>query len=160
MSQYHVESVARKEELDASSLTLRRRGYSIPVLKKIEALLLAKLHAVAPATSLGKALHYAHGQWSKLQRYADDGEYPIDNNACENSIRPFVIRRRNWLFADTVAGANANASANLYSLLQTCKANGIDGYSYMRRLRIELPKASIADDYDALLPWSIGIAAN
>ena len=154
---YHVESIARKEELDASSLMRRRREHSLPVLKKIEALLLAKLHVVAPATLLGKALHYTHGQWSKLQRYADDGKYPIDNNACENSIRPFVIGRRNWLFADTVAGANA--SANLYSLLQTCKANGIDGYSYLRRLLIALPKASTADDYDALLPWSIDVTA-
>jgi hypothetical protein len=62
------------------------------------------------------------------------------------------IGRRNWLFADTVAGANA--SANLYSLLQTCKANGIDGYAYLRRLLIALPKASTADDYEALLPTS------
>jgi transposase len=69
-----------------------------------------------------------------------------------------VIGRRNWLFADTVAGANA--SANLYSLLQTCKANGIDGYAYLRGLLIALPKASTADDYEALLPWSIGIDAS
>jgi transposase len=47
----------------------------------------------------------------------------------ENAIRPFCVGRRNWLFADTVAGANA--SANLYSLLQTCKVNGIDGYRYL-----------------------------
>jgi transposase len=65
-----------------------------------------------------------------------------------------AIGRRNWLFADTVAGAN------LYSLLQTCKASGIDGYGYLRQLLIELPKAETADDYEALLPWSIGIAAN
>jgi hypothetical protein len=59
-----------------------------------------------------------------------DGTYVIDNNACENSIRPFVIGRRNWLFSDTVAGANA--SANLYSLLETCKANGINAYQGFR----------------------------
>ena len=152
---YHVESVARQEGLDANALTLRRRERSLPVLDKIKALVLANLHAVAPASLLGKALHYAQGQWTKLERYVDDGRHPIDNNACENSIRPFVIGRRNWLFADTVAGANA--SANLYSLLQTCKANGIDGYAYLRKLLIELPKASTADDYEALLPWSIGI---
>jgi transposase len=155
---YHVESVAREEGLDANALTQRRRAQSIPLLKEIESLMLAKLHAVAPTTLLGKALHYAQGQWPKLARYVHDGKHPIDNNACENSIRPFVIGRRNWLFADTVAGANA--SANLYSLLQTCKANGIDGYGYLRRLLVELPKAETADDYEALLPWSIGIAAN
>jgi transposase len=155
---YHVESVARQEGLAASALTLRRRAHSVPVLQKIEALVLAKLHAVAPTTLLGQALHYAQAQWTKLQRYAQDGNYPIDNNACENSIRPFVIGRRNWLFADTVAGAHA--SANLYSLLQTCKVNRIDGYGYLRRLLIGLPKASTADDYETLLPWSIATAAN
>lgn len=55
--------------------------------------------------------------------------------------------------------AGANASANLYSLLQTCKVNGIDGHDYLRKLLIALPMASTADDYEALLPWSIGVAA-
>lgn len=155
---YHVESTARQEGLDAGALRLQRQEHSVPILKKIEALVLANLHAVAPKTLLGQALHYAQGQWSKLVRYVEDGNYPIDNNACENSIRPFVIGRRNWLFADTVAGANA--SANLYSLLQTCKVNGIDGYAYLRKLLIALPKASTADDYDTLLPWSISTAAS
>ena len=67
-----------------------------------------------------------------------------------------VIGRRNWLFADTVAGANA--SANLYSVLQTCKVNGIDADDYLRKLLIALPVASTANDYDALLPWAIGAA--
>ena len=57
------------------------------------------------------------------------------------------------MFADTVAGANA--SANLYSLLQTCLANGIDAYRYLRTLLVELPKASTVDDYEALLPWRL-----
>ena len=86
-----------------------------------------------------------------------DGSYPIDNNACENSIRPFVVGRRNWLFADTVAGANA--SANLYSLLQTCKVNGINGYHYLQALFARLLHAQTADDYEALLPWRIALPA-
>jgi transposase len=152
---YEVESTARKEELKPSALTQRRQQRSVPILKNIENLVLANLHAVAPQTLLGQALHYAAGQWAKLERYVKDGNYPIDNNACENSIRPFVVGRRNWLFCDTVAGANA--SANLYSLLQTCKANGIDGYRYLRNLLIKLPKATTADEYEALLPWSPGM---
>ena len=154
---YHVESVARKEGLSASALTLRRQQQSVPVLAKIEALLLVKIHTVMPQTLLGKALHYAHAQWPKLKRYVEDGNYAIDNNVCENAIRPFVVGRRGWLFSDTVAGANA--SANLYSLLQTCIANGIDGYWYLRRLLAELPKAKTVDDYEALLPWKLGPAA-
>ena len=77
------------------------------------------------------------------------------NNACENAIRPYVVGRRNWLFADTVAGANA--SANLYSLLQTCQVNGIDGYRYLKALLVALPSAKTAEDFEALLPWRISL---
>ena len=67
-----------------------------------------------------------------------------------------AIGRRNWLFADTVAGANA--SANLYSLLQTCLANGIDGYRYLSALLVGLRKAKTVEDYEALLPWRLATA--
>ena len=126
------------------------------MLEKIHALLLAHLHTVMPGSLLGKALHYMSSQWSKLCIYVQDGTYAIDNNACENSIRPFVVGRKNWLFSDTVAGANA--SANLYSLLETCKANGVNAYQYLRALLIALPKAKTADDYEAVLPWNIALS--
>jgi hypothetical protein len=122
------------------------------VLGQIQALVLAHLHSVMPGSSLGKALHYLSAQWPKLSRYVQDSRYPIDNNPCENSIRPFVVGRRNWLFSDTVAGANA--SANLYSLLQTCKVNGVNSYRYLKALLAALPLAQTADDYEALLPWN------
>jgi hypothetical protein len=155
---YAVEAKAREDELDATELLEQRQRHSVAVLNKIEALLLANLHAVLPGSLLGKALHYLSAQWPKLTLYVTNGAYPIDNNACENSIRPFVIGRRNWLFADTVAGANA--SANLYSLLQTCAANGVDGYGYLRALLVALPKAQTVDDYEALLPWAIAMPAD
>ena len=66
--------------------------------------------------------------------YVDDGNYPIDNNQAENSIRPFCVGRRAWLFSDTVGGANA--SANLYALPETCKANGVGPYGYLKSLLI------------------------
>jgi len=153
---YQVEAQARREGIEASELGKRRQRESAPVLAEIEALLLANLHAVLPKSLLGKALHYLASQWSKLKRYVQDGRYSIDNNVQENAIRPFCVGRRNWLFADTVAGANA--SANLYSLLQTCQVNGIDGYRYLRALFIALPKAKTVDDYTALLPWRIDLS--
>ncbi|CAB3801269.1 hypothetical protein LMG28688_05307 [Paraburkholderia caffeinitolerans] len=64
-------------------------------------------------------------------------------------IRPFVVGRKGWLFADTVAGAQA--SANLYSLVESCKANGIDPYRYLVWLFTKLPLAVTADDYAALM---------
>ena len=150
---YKVEADARRDNLDVQARQHQRRLHSVPMLQQIEALALQHLHGVLPGSLLGKALHYLTAQWPKLVRYADDGRYPIDNNVCENAIRPFVVGRRNWLFADTVAGANA--SANLYSLLQTCLVNGIDGYRYLTALLVELPKANTVEDYEALLPWRL-----
>jgi transposase len=150
---YKVEADAREAGLDAVALKAQRNERSVPVLDDLERLLLTHLHGVLPASLLGKALHYMASQWAKLKRYVEDGSYPIDNNPCENAIRPFVVGRRNWLFADTVAGANA--SANLYSLLQTCAANGIDGYRYLAAMLVALPRAKSVDDYEALLPWRI-----
>lgn len=150
---YHIEAQARRDEVDVRELGRRRQERSAPVLADIEALLLANLHAVLPKSLLGQALHYLASQWIKLKRYVEDGRYGIDNNVQENAIRPFCVGRRNWLFADTVAGANA--SANLYSLLQTCPVNGIDGYRYLAALLVALPKAKTVDDYEALLPWRL-----
>ena len=154
---YAVESRARDLQMDPQQRLHQRTQHSVPVIEAIQALLLAHLHAVVPGSALGKALHYFSSQWPKLVRYVKDGRYPIDNNPCENSIRPFVVGRKGWLFSDTVAGANA--SANLYSLVQTCKANGIDSYRYLRALFIALPNAKTADDYEALLPWRIALPA-
>jgi transposase len=155
---YQVEAQGRRDEVDTAELVQRRQRHSAPVLADIEALWLANLHAVLPKSLLGQALHYLASQWSKLSRYVEDGRYSIDNNAQENAIRPFCVGRRNWLFADTVAGANA--SANLYSLLQTCRVNNIDGYLYLRALFIALPRATTVDDYAALLPWRINLATH
>ena len=150
---YKVEGQARDDGADANERGRRRQAHSVPVLAKIEALLLTHLHTVLPQSLLGKALHYLASQWGKLKRFVEDGRYSIDNNAQENAIRPFCVGRRNWLFADTVAGANA--SANLYSLLQTCAVNKIDGYQYLRALFKALPNAKTAEDYAQLLPWRI-----
>jgi transposase len=155
---YKVEAEARREGSDKTALLQRRLQHSTAILKQVEQLLLDNLHAVLPGSLLGKALHYMSSQWSKLNRFVEDGSYLVDNNVCENSIRPFCVGRRNWLFADTVAGANA--SANLYSLLQTCLANGIDGYRYLRAMLVALPMARTAEDYEALLPWRISMVGD
>ena len=146
---YAVESKAKDKS--APERQQLRDEFSRPILARIEAMLLKHLHTVVPGSLLGKALHYLSAQWPKLSRYVENGAWPIDNNLCENAIRPFVVGRRNWLFADTVAGANA--SANLYSLIETCKAQRIDPYGYLVSLFQKLPDAQTADDFEALLPW-------
>jgi hypothetical protein len=121
-----------------------------PLLDKIRAWLDASLPSVPPQSLTGQALGYLHRQWPKLIRYLEDGRLPIDTNLVENAIRPFAVGRKNWLFADTVGGAKA--SANLYSVIQTAKANGPEPFAYLQHLFAELPKASRVEDYEALLP--------
>ena len=101
----------------------------------------------------GEALSYLHAQWDTLVRYLDDPNLPIDNNATERAIRPFVIGRRGWLFSATVNGAKA--SANLYSLVETAKANGHEPYKYLRHVFNELPKAETVEELAAVLPYNL-----
>jgi len=105
---------------------------------------------------VGKALHYLAGEWDKLVRYVDDGRLAIDNNATERAIRPFVIGRNNWLFSDTAKGAEA--SARLYSLIATAKANGHEPYRYLRHILKELPAATTVEGFEALLPFNLDTA--
>ncbi len=148
---YRAEALA-KDWTPARRQRLRAR-YSASVLRAIERLLLTHLHAVTPSSLLGAALLYLHGQWPKLIRFVDNGTWPLDSNPVENAIRPFVVGRKGWMFADTVGGANA--SANLYSLIETAKANGIEPYRYLVALFKKLPLAETVDDYEALLPWRL-----
>lgn len=99
---------------------------SRPPLEELRAWLDQHIPIVPPRSALGKAMNYAHKQWPKLIVYLDDGRLRMDNNLVENAIRPLVIDRKYFLFCDTVNGANA--SANLYSLVETGKANGFEPY--------------------------------
>jgi transposase len=121
-----------------------------PVVDQMRTWLDASVGSVPPKSLTGKALGYLDKQWPKLIRYLEDGRLRIDNNLVENAIRPFVVGRKNWLFADTVRGAEA--SANLYSVIETAKANGIEPYAYLRLVFAELPKATTLEDVESLLP--------
>lgn len=142
----------RVREQTAAERLAVRQAESVPVLNDLHAWLVATLPKVLPGSPLGKALGYLDRHWTGLVRYCDDGRLEIDNNRCENAIRPFVVGRRNWLFSDTVKGAQS--SANLYSLLETAKANGLEPYAYLRRVFTLLPAATTVADIEALLPWA------
>jgi transposase len=131
---------------------------SKPVIDKLKHWLDDIRPKVAPKTTLGKALYYLDHQWPRLIGYLQDGLYPIDNNPVENAIRPFAIGRKNWLFSASVAGAKS--SANLYSLIETAKANGLEPYAYLKRVFAELPNAKSFDDVDQLLPENIKTVDN
>jgi len=129
-----------------------RQSSSLPVLRALREWLDAQRPKVVPESVLGKALGYLDRHWDGLVRYCEDGRLEIDNNRCENAIRPFVMGRKNWLFSDTVHGAKA--SANLYSLIETAKGNGLEPYAYLKRVFTALPAATTVEDIEALLPWA------
>ena len=126
-----------------------------PVIDKLHAWLQKSLPRTPPKTVLGKALQYLHQQWPRLIGYLEDGRYPIDNNLAENAIRPFAIGRKNWLFSNSQAGARA--SANLYSLIETAKANDLNPHDYLRHVFATLPNAQSVEDVEMLLPWSVAL---
>ena len=108
---------------------------------------------VPPKSAIGKAIGYSLRQWPKLIRYLEHGDLNIDNNRAERAIKPFVIGRKNWMFANTANGAQA--SAILYSLIETAKANGLMPFDYIKHLLDELPKK--LNSIDHLLPWNVDL---
>ena len=90
---------------------------------------------------------------NRQDQYTFRSPVTIDNNLAENAIRPFVIGRKNWMFSDSVRGVKA--SANLYSLVESAKANGLEPYQYLRQVFTALPQVESVEDIENLLPWSL-----
>jgi transposase len=129
------------------------------VLTEFRAWLDEMARETLPKTPIGKAIRYCLNQWSKLTAFMLDGRLEISNNRAERSIKPFVIGRKNWLFASSPRGAEA--SATIYSLVETAKENGLNPLAYMTYLFEQLPNSNWKDPeiLDTLLPWSEAIQA-
>ena len=113
------------------------------------------------AGSLKKAVEYAQGQRSYMENYLKDPRYEISNNRAENKIHPFTVGRKNWLFSDTPAGAKA--SAVIYSIVETAKANNLAPRDYIQFLFENLPDMEIQthpERLDQMLPWGKLIQEN
>jgi transposase len=105
---------------------------------------------VLPKTLMGKAVYYAASQREYLERYLLDGRLEISNNRAENSIRPFVMGRKNWLFSNTPNGARA--SAIYYSLIVSAKENGLVPFEYLTKVFTEAPNGARVEN---LMPWRV-----
>lgn len=128
-----------------------RQEKAKPLLEKFYQWL-AKANVVTKS-ALGKAIGYCQNQWHKLIRYIEDGNCNIDNNRAERAVKPFVIGRKNWLFSNTAKGAKA--SAMLYSIIETAKANGLIPFDYITHCLDQLSSEHV--DVDKLLPWNVKI---
>jgi len=124
-----------------------------PLLDELRQWTITAKDRVPPTSLSGKAIEYLDGQWPKLVRVLLDGRLELSTNAVERAIRPFVIGRKAWLFADTPSGATA--SARLYSLVETAKANGVEPSRYLETIFERLPVARSRADYEALMPWCL-----
>ena len=148
---YQVERAARDTAPEARKAI--RDKQARPILDKIKAWLDEKVVEALPKSPLGQAIAYTLGLWPKLTTYLEDGHIEIDNNKAENAIRPFVIGRKAWLFSGSPKGAHA--SATLYTLVETAKANALETWAYLNYLFEKLPAAKSEQALLALLPQNL-----
>ena len=134
---YKIESDLREKNLTDDVFVEKRRTAVSPVLDEFHAFLVQTKATVTPSSLIGQAVDYTIKQWDKLIRYLDLACMTPDNNEIERSIKSFVIGRKNWMFSNTSRGAHA--SAGMYSLIESAKANGLDPYLYLRFLFAKFP---------------------
>ncbi len=127
---YRIETVI-KDNTPEQRYDIRQQQSS-PLFEQLKTWLDKSSLKVPPKTAVGKDTSYSPKQWHKLIHYIDDGRLSIDNNRAERAIKTFVIGRKNWMCSNTANGAQA--SAILYSLIETAKANGLTPFDYSTRL--------------------------
>jgi len=139
--------------LDAEQFKDLRAVRMAPIFTELRAWLMSKAPAVAPQSKLGMAIAYAQKVFERAVRFVDHPIMTPDTNAVENAIRPFVVGRKNWLFSGSPGGAHA--SAGLYSLIETAKANGHEPYAYLCHLFETLPTCGTEAEREMLLPYRL-----
>lgn len=152
---FEIERALRDASADERKAARNER--SRPVVDQFKVWLDSASSKVLPKSAFGEAVNYCRNQWPKLVVFLEDGRLELDNNRAERSIKPFVIGRKNWLFANTPRGART--SAVIYSIVETAKENGLNPCAYLKYLLERLPGISREhkDDLDSLLPWSEAI---
>lgn len=130
-----------------------RQRKAKPQLKSLKAWLMEHCVKVPPQSTLGKAFAYSLNQWPKLINYLKDGRLQFSNNHTERAVKPFVMGRKAWLFANSVAGAKA--AAIIYSIIETCKANRIPTYEYLVFAFTHLPQCQTVEQIEKILPNNI-----
>ncbi|GJL84203.1 MAG: hypothetical protein DHS20C01_38370 [marine bacterium B5-7] len=140
---------------DQTRLQLRQKR-SKPILDKLRRWLIAQREQVTNGTATAKAIDYSLKRWEALIRYLDDGAVPIDNNWVENQIRPWALGRSNWLFAGSLR--SGQRAANIMTLVQSAKINGLDPQAYLKNVMERLPNITYSQ-LDQLLPhkWDANV---
>lgn len=153
-----IEKLRCEYEQRGQSLPLERvhelrQDKSKPALEKFKAWVDELLPGTPPNSALGKALGYTHRQWDKLARHVDHPDVPAHNNFAEQQFKHYATGRKNWYFCYDKVGAQA--SANLFSMVMTCRANEVDCFAYLSYIFEQLPTAATVEALEALLPWNV-----
>lgn len=146
---YAIERKAKDGGLTPDEVFELRQVEALPILKSLGKWMKETYLTTLPKSTIGKALAYSIERWPELMMYASNGKLNIDNNPVENSIRPVAIGRKNYLFAGNHEAAQR--SAMLYSLVGTCKLNGINPFIWLRDVITRISTHSI-NKIDELLP--------
>jgi transposase len=126
-----------------------RETQSRPIIAKLREWLIHQRAGLTDGTRTARAIDYSLKRWEALICYLDDGAIPIDNNWIENLVRPWALGRKNWLFAGSKR--SGQRAANIMSLIQSAKINGLDPQAYLRDVLERLPTTKYSD-IDSLLP--------
>jgi transposase len=154
-SLYRIEKELRTKNMSDEDFAIKRKEKANEIFEKFYTWLTKKVNQIPPETKLGKAVNYTLSEWEKLTRYTGFWFLTPDNNYCENKIRPFVLGRKNWLFSNTPLGAHASAA--IYSLIETAKANDLEPYRYLRYIFKKLPEVKSSDELRYLLPMNVSV---
>ena len=134
---YEVEKDAREQQWSYEQIKLKRTEVSYPILQTFEKWMEDNYRRVLESSRVGKAISYTYSLLPRLSRYVLDGRYQIDNNLCENVIRPLAIGRKNYLFCKN--DDSAMRAAIIYSLIGTCRAAGVDAGEWLCDVLSRLP---------------------
>ena len=126
---YRIERRLRNTSAPPDLCQQKRQSYAKPIIEKLHKKLTEELPQHRPSSSCGKAIKYALNQWSQFILYLEDGRLPIDNNGAENAIRPCKLGLKNYLFFGSLEAGTNNAT--LYTLIENCKATGLNPRDYL-----------------------------
>lgn len=135
---YALERQAREEQLSVEDRYALRQAKARPIMDELSEYIVGEYQKVLPKSTIGKAFHYLASRYHKIYEYLQNGRLEIDNNLVENSIRPVALGRKNYLFAGSHSGAQR--AAMVYSLLSSCKLQGINPYEYLPDILQRLPE--------------------
>lgn len=140
---YDIERQLRESRAGRTLRQAIRAAHSAMIVHRIHAALLRIRGRYLPQSALGRGISYVLDQWPALKRFLCDGRLEIDNNLCENAIRPTAVGKKNWLFVG--AAETGQRGAILYTIVESCRRRGIDPLAYLRDVLTRLPKMLITE---------------